>query len=379
MTRMASRIPMPDVPFLLAFGVILGPVLHVLAVSLANPLTQRVITLGAALVLFQGGLGVGTAVLKHAWRSITLLSTVGVLVTAGVMTVCGHLLLGLPWAIAALLAVTVSNTDPATVISVLNQIGIAPLLRQTAEAESAFNDAVSSVLTMMLLALPVHSGWSVLGWFSRHLVEKVLLSLSVGIGVGAVFHVIVRGLPRGASAAPLALAGLVSYGLAHPMGASGYMAAFIAGITLGNAQRVLTRNSPGWEPPTIDGLVLISRILIFVVLGAAFPLNGLVHYGGQTLIFTGILMAVARPLTVLFSLGPDRRVRWRPNEMAFMVWIRETGVVSAVLAVRVALQRPSYRHDILLEVFGTILITVLLQSSTTSWMAEKLNVVQSPS
>jgi hypothetical protein len=45
-----------------------------------------------------------------------------------------------------------------------------------------------------------------------------------------------------------------------------------------------------------------------------------------------IFMLVARPVTVFACTLPDRWARWSFNEMLFMCWTRETGVIPAALA-----------------------------------------------
>jgi NhaP-type Na+/H+ or K+/H+ antiporter len=45
-----------------------------------------------------------------------------------------------------------------------------------------------------------------------------------------------------------------------------------------------------------------------------------------------VFIFVVRPLTVLACLLPDRRGRWTRNELIFLSWCRETGVIPAALA-----------------------------------------------
>jgi len=76
----------------------------------------------------------------------------------------------------------------------------------------------------------------------------------------------------------------------------------------------------------------VMRVFIFILLGSQvdFALMGQYLVGGTLVVL--ILMLVARPITVFLCAGPDRRARWSLNELLFMCWTRETGVIPGALA-----------------------------------------------
>jgi potassium/hydrogen antiporter len=67
-------------------------------------------------------------------------------------------------------------------------------------------------------------------------------------------------------------------------------------------------------------------------LGLNLPFEALGEYffGGLLVMF--VFIFVARPITVLACLLPDRRSGWTGREMAFISWCRETGVIPAAVA-----------------------------------------------
>ena len=89
-----------------------------------------------------------------------------------------------------------------------------------------------------------------------------------------------------------------------------------------------------------------------------------------------VFMLIARPLTVLFCAVPDRRARWSWRELLFMCWSRETGVIPGALAgMLIGSGAPS--ADIIAAVtFVAILSTILLQATTTRWLAVRLNLMR---
>jgi NhaP-type Na+/H+ or K+/H+ antiporter len=87
-------------------------------------------------------------------------------------------------------------------------------------------------------------------------------------------------------------------------------------------------------------------------------------------------MFIARPISVILCVTPDREAKWSWNEMIFMMWVRETGVIPAALSgIIVSMKLPN--ADIVSSVvFMTILITLIIQASTTKLVASKLGLLE---
>ena len=92
-----------------------------------------------------------------------------------------------------------------------------------------------------------------------------------------------------------------------------------------------------------------------------------------------IFMFIARPVTVFCCALPDRRARWSFNELLFMCWTRETGVIPGALAgILVGMKVPG--AEIIASVtFITILLTIIVQATTTRWLAGRLGLLIDPS
>jgi cell volume regulation protein A len=135
---------------------------------------------------------------------------------------------------------------------------------------------------------------------------------------------------------------------------------------------------PQREQARLDGFVagtsFVMRILIFVLLGAQldFGLVGSHLAGGIGVV--AIFMLVARPATVFLCAVPDRRARWTLPEMLLMCWTRETGVIPGALAgLLVGMNAPEARV-IASVTFIAILVTILVQATTTRWLAHRLGL-----
>jgi cell volume regulation protein A len=57
-----------------------------------------------------------------------------------------------------------------------------------------------------------------------------------------------------------------------------------------------------------------------------------------------------------------------------MCWVRETGVIPAALSVMIVASGIPYADRVAAVVFMAIVFTILVQASTTAWLARKLGL-----
>jgi len=88
-----------------------------------------------------------------------------------------------------------------------------------------------------------------------------------------------------------------------------------------------------------------------------------------------VFMLVARPVTVFLCALPDRRAKWSLREMLFMCWTRETGVIPGALAGMLVGMKAPGAEIIASVTFIAILTTILIQATTTKWLAKKLGLL----
>jgi potassium/hydrogen antiporter len=174
------------------------------------------------------------------------------------------------------------------------------------------------------------------------------------------------------------MAVLGAYMTAENFHASGFMAVFVFGIMLGNKD-VFGFKLESREDEKLEDFILttslIMRMFIFILLGSQvnFALMGKYLWGGTALVL--VFMLVARPVTVFCCALPDRRAKWSLKEMLFMCWTRETGVIPGALAgILLGMKVPG--AEIIASVtFLAILITIIVQATTTKWLAGKLGLL----
>jgi cell volume regulation protein A len=380
----AQKMRIPDVAVFLVAGMAIGPeALGLIDIKADSALNQIILLFGASYILFDGGASLRFAVLKQVWITIIVIATIGVLITAAITGIAAHYILGVPLIVALLLGATLASTDPATLVPIFRQVRIRDRVAQTVMSESAFNDAMGAIVTFGVLA--VATGAGEFSWTSAliDLVKQSVIGIVAGAALGYLAALLIAHERWSflAEYAPVVtlVAVIGAYFAADGLQASGFMAVFVFGIMLGNKDAFGFEMEPG-EARKLEEYVVttafIMRLFIFILLGAQvdFSLMGQYLVGG--VIVVTVLMLVARPATVFLCALPDRRARWSFNEMLFMCWTRETGVIPAALAgLLLGMNAPGARM-IASVTFIAILMTILIQAPTTKWLGAKLGLLE---
>ena len=382
---LAQKLKVPDVVLYLLIGIALGPELTgVIDVRADSAFNQLILIFGSCYILFDGGAGLKLSILKKVWITIVVLSTVGVVISVVITGLAASFLLGLPTITALLCGAVVASTDPATLVPVFKQVRVRERVAQTVMSESAFNDAMAAIITFSLLGVILGTGGSFSpGKAAFDLVSNALIGVLVGgsLGYAAALLIAHEKFSFLAGYAPLVtlMAVVGAYMSAEGFRASGFMAVFVFGIVLGNKDAFGFRMENQEQEKLGDFILttsLIMRMFIFILLGSQvnFALLGKHLWNGLALV--GILMFVARPATVFCCTIPDRRANWSLKEMLFMCWTRETGVIPGALAgILLGMKLPG--AEVIASVtFLAILMTIVVQATTTRWLAGKLGLLE---
>ena len=377
----AGILRLPRMVVLLGAGVVLGPfALDVLDFELDSLGAQLLFTLGVSFILFHGGLGLSLRVLSRVGVGLTLLAVPGVILAALITGAAAALAFGVPFEVGFLIGAIVAPTDPAILIPLFERLRLREKVAQTVVAESAINDVVGAILALTLSGFVIAENESVTGP-----VEEFLLDLGVstglGIGFGLALAVVISNRRVGIWRESPVVAVLVviagGYFSIETAGGSGYLGAFVAGVMVGNtdALRLGMRESHERELQSFTTIVTdVIVILIFVAIGVNLPLDSIPDEALPALATLAVLIFLARPLTVLAALLIDRRGRWRREEIAFVAWTKETGVVPAALAGVVIAEGVPYESEIITVVALAVIVTLVLQASTKPWLAERLGL-----
>ena len=117
-------------------------------------------------------------------------------------------------------------------------------------------------------------------------------------------------------------------------------------------------------------------MLVFITLGANLPWSTMADHFWPSLAVLAALLFVARPVTVLACLLADRRGDWSREELVFLAWTRETGVVPAALAGIIVSMHVPHSELVVTTVALAIILTLGLQSTTKRWLARRLRLLE---
>jgi cell volume regulation protein A len=380
---LAQKIKVPDVVVFLLVGMLLGPgVSGLIDIKADSALNQIVLIFGSCYILFDGGASLRLKVLKEVWITIVVIATLGVLISAAITGVAAYYILGVPLIVALLLGATIASTDPATLVPVFKQIRIKERVAQTVMSESAFNDAMGAILTFAVLGIAMGSGEFSISASLLDLLKQALIGIVAGGALGylAAFTIAHEKFSFLAEYAPVVtlMAVIGAYMGADGLHASGFMAVFVFGIMLGNKDVFGFRMEEGEEEKLEDYVMttaLIMRMFIFILLGSQVDFGLMNKYLLSGGLVVAIFMLIGRPATVFLCALPDRRAKWSFKELIFMCWTRETGVIPGALAgLLLGLKAPGAQM-IASITFIAILMTILIQATTTKWLAGKLGLL----
>jgi len=265
---------------------------------------------------------------------------------------------------------------------VFKQIRIKERVAQTVMSESAFNDAMGAIVTFTVLGVAMGSGEFSAGDALGGLLKQSIIGIVIGGALGYLAAVLIshQKFDFLAEYAPVVtlMAVIGAYMAADGLQASGFMAVFVFGIMLGNVDSLGFERSEN-ETHQLEEFIMITalimRMFIFILLGTQVDFGLMNQYLWAGVGVVVVFMLVARPATVFLCALPDRRAKWSFKEMLFMCWTRETGVIPGALAGMLVGMKAPGAEIIASVTFIAILMTILIQATTTKWLAKKLDLL----
>lgn len=368
--RVSSRAGLPSLLLYLLIGLVIGEA--GLGIKLEDfDLVQVVGTLALAVILAEGGFTTRWEVIRPVVGLAGALATVGVAISVTVTAGAAYLLLDVDPRTALLLGAVVSSTDAAAVFAVMRTLPIRRRTRAALEAESGFNDPP----VIILVTLVTSDAWEAASPLGA--AGMMLQQLFVGAVAGLVIArlgqwVLSRSALPSAGLYPLATMAiaLLAFAVGGVAGGSPFLAVYVAGLWLGNADLPHKRNTLGFA----EGMAWLAQIGLFVMLGLLASPSRLPAALLPALIVGGALLLVARPLSVLLVATPFRLPL---REQAFLSWAGLRGAVPIVLATIPITAGLPAAHQIFDVVFLLVIVFTLVQGPTLPFLARRLGVTES--
>jgi cell volume regulation protein A len=333
--------------------------------------TNQVANLALVFILFHGGF----ITKRRDFKAVALpaggLATWGVLLTAGITFLA--LRYGLDWGLerSLLLAVIISSTDAAAIFSILRRQSLPKRLSSTVEIESAANDPMAILLTLVAVSTFVSGEGggleTVVSFFWKFGAGPVVGYL-IGRGATWLFNRL-RPEDRGYYYVLFIAVVMLTYGLAETVRASGMLAVFTGGFVMGNRAFVHKQGVTNFS----EALSTIANIGLFVLLGLlVFPRRFTDFWIDGTILFL-VITFVARPLAVFLSTAG---MRFGVKHRFFTAWAGMRGAVPIVLGTYPAAAGLAIGEEIFNLVFFAVLLSILVQGSTLGIVAKWMRLAE---
>lgn len=367
--RFLKRFGIPAVLIFIGLGMLFGSE-GIVKIPFDNfQIAETICCTALIFIMFYGGFGTSYKEAKPILPKALLLSTAGILITAGLTGLFCYYVVGMSLQEGLLVGAVLSSTDAASVFSILRskklnlKEGTASLL----EVESGSNDPFAYMLTIIILNWMAGDGENIL----LLIVEEIGLGLLFGAGLGLLAVKILKNVELEAGGIDtILMIAFVLFAYAAPVmiGGNGYLSVYLFGFIVGNARfksRISLVHFFGKYRPSGPDAHLLSA-------GAAgLSVHASAVLGTAVLVFLGLTF-IARPVAVFLVMTPFRS-SWRQQALTAFAGLR--GAASAVFAI-IAVVSPGYSgYNVYNIVFCVAIISVAFQGLLLPVAAEKLNMV----
>ena len=330
-------------------------------------------------LLFAGALHVDFSVFRSKLVAISVMATVGILISTFLIGWVSWLLLNyfgidIPFIWALVFGALISPTDPVAVLGLFKTVSVPETLEAKMAGESLFNDGVGVVVFTVVVAIAAGSGdttpLSVAELFLAEAVGGGLLGLFAGyVGYRAMHQIDEHNLEV---LITLALV-MVTYSVALRLHLSGPIAMVVAGLFIGNRgmRFAVSENTKDHIRKFWSLLDEILNSVLFLLIGLEVLIiaQRADHIGVALLLIPVTLAArwcaVYVPITVLS--------RWRSftkGAIPILTW----GGLRGGIAVALALSLPAneYKPTILTITYAVVLFSIIVQGLTIKRLVERI-------
>ena len=332
----AYRVRVPSILVLLIVGVLAGPVFGIVVPDeLLGEITFPLVSVGAALILFEGGLSARFQDLKAIQAPVWRLIGLGMMVTWVLSGLAAYFLLGLSVGLASLLGAILVVTGPTVIGPLIRHARPKGPVGRILKYEGIINDPLGAVLALIVFQLiqveRVDTAASVVAW---GVLRAILAGGVVGIAGSLIFS---QGKRRGLIPSQLENAVLIALSLAvyatsnQIQPEAGLLSVTVMGMILASSKKLDV--SANVEFAEHLRTMLIS--VLFILLTARMSAQDLAHVPFGGLGFVLALVLVVRPAAVFLSTwGAPLSLK----EKTFLALMAPRGIVAAAVSSVFALR-----------------------------------------
>ncbi|OBX19911.1 sodium:proton antiporter [Erythrobacter sp. QSSC1-22B] len=372
----AWRSGWPAIVLMLFAGFMAGPVLNLIDPQLVfGDLLETMVSIGVALILFEGGLSLNFRELRHSGQAVWRLATIGVLVGWFLGALAAHEVAGLVLPVAVLFGGILVVTGPTVVIPLLRQSSIQTRPASILKWESIVNDPTGALCAVIAYE---YFRLSADGATVFEVVPPLLISAALAGLLGYVAAAIIAwAFPRGAVPeylkVPVLLTAVIGVFVLSNLieHEAGLVAVTVMGIALANMNVQSLRSIH----PFKENIAVLLVSGIFILLSASLEWSDLEYLNWRFGAFLLVLLFVVRPLTIAITLLGSS-IPW--NERLFLGWIAPRGIVLVAISGLFALRLTELGYDdgnILIGLsFAVVVTTIVAHGFTVDLVARLLKV-----
>lgn len=364
----AAKLPFPTLLIFIALGMFLGSdgPLHINFNDFKA--TESVCTTALIFIMFYGGFNTNIERARPVAAPAVLLSTAGVVITAGLTAVFAHLALRFDWPLALLLGSVISSTDAASVFSVLREhrLSLKGGTDSLLEVESSSNDPLAYMLTAVFSALALGEAVNLPVLIAQQIVFGTAFGLAFGwVGMKLACRM---NLESQSETIVLIAIALLSFAVPSQLGGNGFLSVYLAGIVLGASDIPSKREMVH----VFDVLTEMAEMAIFFLIGllvtparlpqAILPALGLVLF----------MLFIGRPVAVCAIMPPRRE---RLGQIGLVSWAGLRGAASVVFALFTVVSGVPGSRDFFDLVFMVAIISIVMQGSLLPAVAKRLKMI----
>ena len=364
-----KKLPFPTLLIFIVLGMLLG-VNGPARIDFSDyALTETVCSTALLFIMFYGGFNTNIDRAKPVTAPAVLLSTLGVIVTAGITGVFAHFILGFDWIGGLLLGSVVASTDAASVFSVLREHSLS--LRggtdSLLEVESGSNDPVAYMLTAVLATLAAGGDVNIPVLLAKQIILGVGLGIVIGWASGRLIER-AHATAEGAQTIFLFAVAIVAYALPSYLGGNGFLAVYLAGIVLGASDITGKVELAHF----FDTLTEMAEMTIFFLLGLLVTPARLPQMLLPGLALMAFMLFVSRPIAVGVLLAPFKT---NPRQVSLVSWAGLRGAASVVFSLFAVVAGVPGGHDLFDLVFVIAVSSIVVQGSLLPAVAKKLDMI----
>lgn len=331
---------------------------------------EMICSIALIFIMFYGGFNTKWKAAKAVAGKAVVLSTLGVLITAGITALLCHLLLHMSVADSFLIGAVLSSTDAASVFSILRKkkLNLKDGAASILEVESGSNDPVSYMLTIIAVGI-------VNGDQSGNIFLMILMQMVFGVLVGLVLAQIsiyimckTRLVSEGLDTIFMIAMVMLCYGGTNFVGGNAYLSVYLFGIVTGN-WRIKNKQT---IISFFDGVTSLAQILIFFLIGLlSIPheMPSIIPTAFAVVLF---LTLAARPIAVFLLMKP---FGCSTRQCGLLAWAGLRGAASSVFSIMAVAAGVHMQQDLFHIVFTVSLFSVAIQGTLLPAVARKLDMV----